>query len=98
MNLTRSIAFTPKGLYSTAQGCRAAATLGGRIESATQGSRAAATLGGRECWDLALPRPRVAAARQPWAVEYNPFGVNGRKGFAHLVRFHLPLAYHESHE
>ena len=76
MNLTRSIAVTPKGLYSTAQGCRAAATLGGKD---------------RECWNLALPRPRVAAARQPWAVEYNPFGVDDQ-GFAHLVRFHLPLA------
>ena len=77
MKLTRSIAFTPKGLYSTAQGCRAAATLGGRI-------------GG--VWNLALPRPRVAAARQPWAVEYNPFGVNGLQVFPQLVGFHLPLA------
>ncbi len=36
---------------------------------------------------ILLP-PRVAAARQPWAVEYNPFGVDA----IDLVSFILPLA------
>ncbi len=62
MKLTRSIVFTPKGLYSTAQGCRAAATLGGRtIESAvqhtpggwlTQDCRCAAILGEPTSWGV----------------------------------------------
>ncbi len=37
---------------------------------------------------VVFPRPRVASARLPWAVEYNPFGVNA----INLVRFNLPLA------
>ena len=40
-------------------------------------------------WHLACPQPRVAAARLPWAVEYNPLGVNGLQVFALVVGFHL---------
>ena len=75
--------FTPKGLHTTAQGCRVlAATLGEMPQQASTpkglhqpSADLDATLSGLA--DGCGTYPRVAAStQQPWAVVCNPFGVN----------------------
>jgi hypothetical protein len=72
----------PKGLDKIAQGCRAAATLGRRPQitiSTLKGLHNSATPLKNPVgvfFVLWSSLPRVAAARQPWAILFKPFGLS----------------------
>ena len=69
----------PTGLCPTAQGCRAAATLGGETPDIQQPQRGCGARHDNATTPLGLLKsacsiPRVGAKRQPWAEGQIPFG------------------------
>ena len=93
----RVLVFTPKGLYSRAQGphALACATLG--YHTRTGGWRwvSECVIDAGRLSGLRVRGPRVAHASAcgPWALEYNPFGVNTKtRTRAHLQSVDGPQA------